>query len=40
MLDFYRHRLLESNIDYEMLSTATEYDRAMFAYLEKRGRLH
>jgi uncharacterized protein (DUF58 family) len=40
MLDFYQHKLLEFNIDYVMLNTATEYGRALFAYLEKRGKLH
>ncbi len=40
MLEFYQRKLLEFNIDYVMLNTRTEYDRALFAYLEKRGRLY
>jgi uncharacterized protein (DUF58 family) len=35
----YRHRLLESHIDYETVFTTTKYDRALLSYLQKRGRL-
>ncbi len=40
MLDLYRQKMLEHNIDHIMLSTATAYDRALFAYLEKRSKLY
>jgi len=39
LLQFYRHQLLESHIDYETIFTTTRYDRALFSYLQKRGRL-
>ena len=39
LLQFYRHQLLDSHIDYEMIFTTTQYDRALFSYLQKRGRL-
>jgi uncharacterized protein (DUF58 family) len=38
-LDFYRERLLESHIDHTILYTDTPYDKALFAYLQKRARL-
>lgn len=39
LLQFYRQQLLESHIDYETIFTTTPYDRALFSYLQKRGRL-
>jgi uncharacterized protein (DUF58 family) len=39
LLEFYRYRLLESHVDYEMIYTHTPYDKALFSYLQKRGRL-
>lgn len=39
LLKFYRYRLLESYIDYEIIYTNTPYDKALFSYLQKRGRL-
>lgn len=39
LLNKYRHKLLESYIDYELLYTNTTYDKALFSYLQKRQRL-
>ncbi len=39
LLQFYRLRLLEAYIDHEIIYTNTPYDRALFSYLQKRGRL-
>jgi len=39
LLKFYRMKLLESYIDHEVIFTNTPYDKALFAYLQKRGRL-
>jgi uncharacterized protein (DUF58 family) len=39
LLNKYRHKLLESYIDYEVLYTNTTYDKALFSYLQKRQRL-
>lgn len=39
LLEFYRYRLLESHIDYEIVYTNTPYDKALFSYLQKRERL-
>jgi len=39
LLNYYKQRLLESYIDYEILFTSTPYDKALFSYLQKRGRL-
>lgn len=39
LLDFYKQRLLESYVDYEILFTTTPYDKALFSYLQKRGKL-
>lgn len=39
LLRFYRTRLLESYIDHEIIYTNTPYDKALFTYLQKRGRL-
>lgn len=38
-LDSCHRNLLESHIDHTVLDTATPYDRALFAYLQKRARL-
>ena len=38
-IDYYRRRLLESHIDHSILYTNTAYDKALFAYLQKRSRL-
>ena len=35
----YKRRLRENLIDYVPVSTATPFDRALFAYLDKRKRL-
>jgi uncharacterized protein (DUF58 family) len=37
LLDTYRHTLLSAHIGYEILYTDTPYDRALLAYLHKRG---
>lgn len=39
-LDRYRRECRRSQIDYVPLDTSTPYDQALFAYLEKRRRLH
>ena len=39
LLALYRHRLLGSHIDYEVMNTDTPYDKALFAYLHKRTHL-
>jgi uncharacterized protein (DUF58 family) len=39
LLELYHHALLESNIDYELIYTTTPFDKALFSYLQKRGRL-
>ncbi len=39
LLKFYRYRLLESHIDHEIIYTNTPYDKALFSYLQKRGKL-
>lgn len=39
LLAYYRQRLLESHVDYEIIFTNTSYDKALFSYLQKRGRL-
>ncbi|MCK4940456.1 DUF58 domain-containing protein [candidate division WOR-3 bacterium] len=36
---FYHQHLLESHIDHTVLYTSTPYDKALFAYLQKRTRL-
>jgi uncharacterized protein (DUF58 family) len=38
-IEYYRRRLLESHIDHTVLYTNTTYDKALFAYLQKRSRL-
>lgn len=38
-IKFYNQRLLESHIDHTVLYTNTPYDKALFAYLQKRTRL-
>ena len=38
-LEFCHRNLLESHIDHTVLETTTPYDRALFAYLQKRARL-
>jgi uncharacterized protein (DUF58 family) len=38
-IDFCHRNLLESHIDHTVLDTATPYDKALFAYLQKRARL-
>lgn len=38
-LDSCHRNLLESHIDHTILETTTPYDRALFAYLQKRARL-
>jgi uncharacterized protein (DUF58 family) len=38
-IDYYHRRLLESHIDHSVLRTNTAYDKALFAYLQKRSRL-
>ncbi len=38
-LNGFQSRLFESYIDYELLLTSTSYDKALFAYLQKRSRL-
>lgn len=39
LIEYYRRHLLESHIDHSVLYTSTTYDRALFAYLQKRSRL-
>ena len=39
-LDRYRRECRRAQIDYVTLDTSTPYDQALFAYLEKRRRLH
>jgi uncharacterized protein (DUF58 family) len=39
LLELYRYRLMESRIDHEVVYTTTSYDKALYAYLQKRGRL-
>jgi uncharacterized protein (DUF58 family) len=39
LLKFYQQSLLEAYIDYELLYTSTPFDKALFSYLQKRGRL-
>jgi uncharacterized protein (DUF58 family) len=38
-VDFYHQHLLEAHIDHIVLYTATPYDKALLAYLQKRARL-
>jgi uncharacterized protein (DUF58 family) len=38
-IDYYHRHLLESHIDHSVLRTNTAYDKALFAYLQKRSRL-
>jgi uncharacterized protein (DUF58 family) len=38
-IEYYRKHLLESHIDHSVLYTNTPYDKALFAYLQKRARL-
>jgi uncharacterized protein (DUF58 family) len=38
-ISFYHRQLLESHIDHTVLHTSTSYDKALFAYLQKRTRL-
>jgi uncharacterized protein (DUF58 family) len=38
-IEYYRQHLLESRIDHSVLYTDTAYDKALFAYLQKRSRL-
>ncbi len=38
-VDFYHRHLLESHIDHTILYTSTSYDKALFAYLQKRTML-
>lgn len=38
-IDFYHRHLLESHIDHTILYTSTSYDKALFAYLQKRSML-
>ena len=38
-LEFFHRNLLESHIDHTVLDTTTPYDKALFAYLQKRARL-
>lgn len=38
-LNYYRHHMLESKIDYELINTSNNFDRALFSYLQKRSRL-
>jgi uncharacterized protein (DUF58 family) len=39
LLKFYRLKLLEAYIDHEIIYTNTPYDKALFTYLQKRGKL-
>jgi uncharacterized protein (DUF58 family) len=39
LLDSYRHTLLSARIGYELMYTNTPYDRALLAYVHKRGML-
>jgi transposase len=38
-IEYYHKNMLESHIDHTVLYTTTPYDRALFAYLQKRARL-
>jgi uncharacterized protein (DUF58 family) len=38
-IEYYRKHLLECRIDHSVLYTDTPYDKALFAYLQKRARL-
>jgi uncharacterized protein (DUF58 family) len=38
-IGFYHQQLLQSHIDHTVLHTVTPYDKALFAYLQKRARL-
>lgn len=43
MLEFtdrIKHECLNSNFDYNLLDTATPFDKALFSYIQKRSKLH
>ncbi|MGD0038264.1 MAG: DUF58 domain-containing protein [Bacteroidota bacterium] len=39
-LDFYKRQCRNNNIDYVLLDTSTPFDKALFEYLNKRGKMH
>ncbi|MCX7994483.1 MAG: DUF58 domain-containing protein [candidate division WOR-3 bacterium] len=38
-LNYYQQKMLEAHIDYELINTSEDYDRALFFFLQKRQRL-